>query len=438
MMTELEGYLQRAANMLQAEPDALDDQAVQDCVADFLAQRDDYRALVREHGSPLYVLDPILLDRRAKRFMKAFARCLDHRPRVFFAMKSNHHPLVAKTLLESGLGLDVSSGSELRQALDLGARDILFSGPGKSDAELAMAVHHADRVTLLLDSFGELERLAGQTACGTDPLRCGVRLNSDPNGPWRKFGIATETLSAFITRANQCPGIRFSGLQFHLSWNLTPDRQAAMIRSIGPLLKALPEPQRRQLQFLDIGGGYWPEPGEWLQWAGTPQGALYEQLNPGSTRGRRRFIVPATPIETFAEVLGREVRNSVPPDCKLQIYLEPGRWLCHPCMHLVTTVIDRKRDDLAITDAGTGAIGWERFEVDFVPVINLTQPSLHEFECEIQGSLCTPRDLWGYTCWGTDVAPGDILLIPNQGAYTYSLRQNFIKDLPQVVCISRR
>jgi hypothetical protein len=31
------------------------------------------------------------------------------------------------------------------------------------------------------------------------------------------------------------------------------------------------------------------------------------------------------------------------------------------------------------------------------------------------------------------IEPGDILLIPNQGAYTYSFRQHFIKALPKVV-----
>jgi len=436
MIQDLDDYLQRAKAMLQATPDALDDQAVRDCVSDFLTRREDYLELTRECGSPLYVLDRDLLRMRAQRFVGAFAGRLDRPPHVFFAMKSNHHPQVAGTFMESGLGLDVSSGWELQQALDLDARNILFSGPGKTDAELAMAIQNSDRVTLLIDSFGELERLAAQSACTSAPLRCGVRLNSDPLGPWRKFGIASEELAAFISRANQCPGIAFCGLQFHLSWNLTPERQVSMIRSMDPLLKSLPESHRRQLEFLDIGGGYWPEPGEWLQWAGTPQGGLREQLNPGSTIGTQRFVVPAAPIETFADILCRELQTCVLPHADLQIYLEPGRWLCHPCMHLLTTVVDRKRADLAITDAGTSAIGWERFEVDFSPVINLTQPSLRELDCEIQGSLCTPRDLWGYTCWGADAAPGDVLLIPNQGAYTYSLRQTFIKDLPRVACIT--
>jgi len=50
----------------------------------------------------------------------------------------------------------------------------------------------------------------------------------------------------------------------------------------------------------------------------------------------------------------------------------------------------------------------------------------------VLGSLCTPHDLWGYSYWGSGIEPGDVLLIPCQGAYTYSLRQEFIKPLPEV------
>jgi hypothetical protein len=35
--------------------------------------------------------------------------------------------------------------------------------------------------------------------------------------------------------------------------------------------------------------------------------------------------------------------------------------------------------------------------------------------------------------FGDGASPGDVLLIPNQGAYTYSLRQSFIKPIAPVV-----
>ena len=104
-------------------------------------------------------------------------------------------------------------------------------------------------------------------------------------------------------------------------------------------------------------------------------------------------------------------------------------------MQLLFSVVDKKASDLVITDAGTNAVGWERFESDYFPVLNLTRPALRENPCTIVGSLCTPHDVWGYSYWGSGLEEGDVLLIPMQGAYTYSLRQEFIKPLPQVVIL---
>lgn len=101
-------------------------------------------------------------------------------------------------------------------------------------------------------------------------------------------------------------------------------------------------------------------------------------------------------------------------------------------VHLFLSVVDKKAPDLVITDAGTNTVGWERFETDYFPVLNLSRPSLEERPCHILGSLCTPHDVWGYMYFGHSIEPGDILMIPTQGAYTYSLRQHFIKPLPSV------
>jgi diaminopimelate decarboxylase len=99
-------------------------------------------------------------------------------------------------------------------------------------------------------------------------------------------------------------------------------------------------------------------------------------------------------------------------------------------------VLERKGEDIAITDGATHAIGWERFESDYCPVINLSRPALTERPCYVLGSLCTPHDVWGYAYHGQDIQPGDVLLVPTQGAYTYSLRQHFIKPVPRSVLLA--
>ena len=148
-------------------------------------------------------------------------------------------------------------------------------------------------------------------------------------------------------------------------------------------------------------------------------------------------FVPSMPIEHFAKELSAVFNKYIftqIPECT--IYLEPGRWICHESMHLVLSVVDKKAKDIVITDAGTNTVGWERYEQDYFPVINLTRPALKEHPCMIFGSLCTPHDLWGYNYFGESIEPGDVLLIPTQGAYTYSLRQEFIKPLPEQVILS--
>jgi len=187
------------------------------------------------------------------------------------------------------------------------------------------------------------------------------------------------------------------------------------------------------LEFLDIGGGYWPEQGEWLQQAGTPEGMIKKAKGKDVISPDRHYRLPAEQLKQFAKKIGQAIQEHISPFRGLKICLEPGRWICNDAMHLLMTVVDKKAADLIITDAGTNAIGWERFEIDYFPVLNLTRPSMSERPCLILGSLCTPHDVWGYSYFGKKICEGDVLMIPCQGAYTYSLRQNFIKPEPEVV-----
>lgn len=146
-------------------------------------------------------------------------------------------------------------------------------------------------------------------------------------------------------------------------------------------------------------------------------------------------MIPAASIDTFAQTLGRVIRDEILCLGEFRICFEPGRWICNDAMHIIVQVIDKKAPDLVITDAGTNAVGWERFETDYFPVLNLTRSAMEERPCHVLGSLCTPHDVWGYAYFGKEIREKDILMIPTQGAYTFSLRQEFIKPLPRVAVI---
>ena len=433
-MCDTDDLLRTAALILKKRTPELEAAELSELVSYLIGRRGMFLRVCDECGSPLYIVEQKVLSDRAEQFTAAFGKVLPD-VRVYYALKSNNHPLVSRILVENGLGLYVSSGLELGVALDSGADDIVFSGPGKTREELATAVENKHRVTVLLDSFAELGSLQKTAASSRASVRAGVRVTTRETGIWRKFGIPLSDLSRFLEKAEGCNRVQVRGLQFHVSWNLDPCGYVGFLRSLGAMLGTLHKKHRAQIEFIDIGGGFWPPQGEWLQEAGTLEGRIRYAISTQPGTPLRHFKSPAVGIEQFASAIGEAVRCHIFPHVSCRICVEPGRWLCNDAMHLLMTVVDKKAKDLVITDAGTNAIGWERFETDYFPVINLSRPDIAERVCMVMGSLCTPHDIWGYAYHGEAIEAGDVLLIPNQGAYTYSLRQQFIKPLPKVVCI---
>src|SRR4051794_6984843 len=94
-------------------------------------------AQAASHPTPL-----LLLDRRL--LCQAYADLTASLPgaEVYYAVKSNPHPGVLKTLADQGCGFEVSSTPELRSALELGvsAQRIISSNPVKRPDFVQFAV----------------------------------------------------------------------------------------------------------------------------------------------------------------------------------------------------------------------------------------------------------------------------------------------------------
>jgi diaminopimelate decarboxylase len=400
-----------------------------------LQKRDILLESVRRFSTPQYFFDEPALAASLSKFQEVFSRHLG-RFRIFYAVKSNSFPGLCKHVSDAGHGLDVSSGVELSTALSLGCRNILFSGPAKADAELRLAIQNRDKVTLLMDSAGELERVAGVVGnadVGDVPLKMGFRLRGQHHGIWGKFGIPAERFPNLFSRALSVKGLDPCGIQFHTSWNMGPEAQVKMIERVGACVKALPESSQRRLKFLDVGGGYWPERGEWLNPQNTVSGKILQALDPDFEFKPRHYYHPARPLEDFAREISAALRIQGRPLSQMEIFMEPGRWISTPAMHVLLKVVDTKEETVVIADGGINLLGWERPLFEFTPLLNLTRPSLREFPVRVFGNLCTPLDIWGTALFGEGVENGDILLVPDQGAYTYSLRQSFIKPIARVI-----
>lgn len=416
--------------LLNKRTPALPAEMVLNCVRKTHAKADIFLEAREKFGSPLYILDIPSLLQRSERFINAFSAVFsDFTP--YFAMKSCNHPEIIRTLAENGLGIDVSSGAELTTALNCGAKRIVFSGPAKTMAELELAVEHADRTIILCDSFTELKKLI---TIGK-PVKIGVRITTENNPLWRKFGIQPHELEEFINMAeNTCTA--FCGVQFHSSWNLKPDNHVELIRNLGNTMQKLPADHKKQIEFIDIGGGYWVEEGEWMLADTAEEMKLNKQLLNHPCNPLDHRYLPSTDIETYARALADAVEKYIFPHIRCRIFAEPGRFIAHGAIHMLLTVEDMKQPDITITDGATNMLGWERYEMDYFPVVNVSQISESEQPMMVLGSLCTPHDVWGFTYHGGGMSIGDLLVVPDQGAYTYSLRQNFIKEIPKSVVFS--
>lgn len=405
-------------------------------VGQILSRRGDILALCEQQPTPLYAYDPQSFRAALDEFAGAFGQ---HVPRhqAFYAVKSNHHPYLAAEAVAAGFGLDVSSSRELQLALDAGAQRILFSGPAKSAADLELAVANRERVIVNLDSFRELALLGEVTARAGRSIAAGVRIHTAAHGQWSKFGIPLTELPRFWRLAAAMPGVALQGIQSHLSWTHDAAPYCRVIGEVAQVLREQFTPaERAQIQFYDFGGGYRPYRIEGRYPTELPLGELIRIADEESGE-ESRFAVPyyfqdSVPIETYAADIGAALAAQLSPLLQCEYFSEPGRVVSARSLHLVMRVADRKRDDMVIVDGGTHMIGWERYLHVYCPVVNLTRPAAREIPVRICGSLCDPEDILGRSCFAESMQEGDVLVMPHQGAYTYSTAHNFIRDIPPV------
>ncbi len=405
-------------------------------VDELVHKKDLFLESSNKYGTPQYFYDETSVESALENFTGTFNKYLK-RFRVFYAMKSNHLSSLCDRAVKSGAGLDVSSGMELKSAISLKCKNIIFSGPGKTNEELALAVANSEIVTLMMDSPGEYRRLADvirKSGSQNRKMSAGIRIKNTRKKTWNKFGVPLDELGYFLKTVDEDKLIEAAGIQFHTSWNLGPDAQVKLIEDIGKYLKnRIPRNYTENFRFIDIGGGYWPDSGEWLNPENTLAGKLFRNLFPNMRFDENHYYIKSFGLETFAREIADSISAQGAPLNRLELWTEPGRWISTKSIHILLKVVDVKKTGEVITDGGINIIGWERPLTEYIPLVNLTRPSVREKSITVFGSLCTPDDLWGRTLFGRDIKIGDILIVPDQGAYTYSLRQAFIKPVPRVI-----
>jgi diaminopimelate decarboxylase len=176
----------------------------------------DAEALVREHGTPLFVYDRVRFAENARRLQAALqATALPFRLR--FAMKANPCPEVLEVFRGLGpprnpesVGIDACSPGEVQRALACGwrASEISYTGTNVSESDLDVLL--AAGVHLNLDAISQIERFGKRAPGSTIGIRLDPGAGAGYNGHLEysgsrptKFGIALDRLDEALAAARR-------------------------------------------------------------------------------------------------------------------------------------------------------------------------------------------------------------------------------------------
>lgn len=395
----------------------------------------------RLSNEPVYIFDKEEVIRNYTRMKSSFTES-GINPTLYYAVKSNPYIGVLKTVVEQGGYLDVSSQYEMLLAKKAKSKKVVYTGPGKTYEDFFVFSQLFPASTVIIESETELKNLALLGRKNSTVYSIGVRVQTSGQSYWEKFGITLESLDSFIIKAKSFKNVNLTGLHFHSSFNLDSKNITSSITKIKKYLnsndnlKFIP-------RFIDIGGGIYPDNSLDAYYPWNEEQELFISnftkvlKNIYSDNYKPRFIPETVDpsekiIKDIALCFKKEFLNN-----KSDLWIEPGRYISHSSMHILLKVVDKKNDNSVIVNGGMNMIGWEKYQFNnYSPIFNLSRFNPNkEFQCTVYGSLCAPDDIWGFYIRGDSVEIGDILCLPFQGAYTYTLRQKFIKGETSVVDI---
>jgi len=324
---------------------------------------------------------------------------------ICYAVKANSNIAVLNVFARLGAGFDIVSLGELKRVLAAGAdpKKIVFSGVGKSAAEMAFALE-TGIYCFNVESAPELDRL--NTVAGKLGKKAPISLRVNPNvdaktHPYistglkeNKFGVAYEDALTTYKKAAGLPNLEVTGIDCHIgSQLLDPAPFAEALEKLLQLIDQL-RVNGVELRHIDLGGGL---------------GIRYKDEDEPS-------------VKSYLQPLLHELKGR-----GLKIMLEPGRRLVGNAGVLLTRVEYLKPGEaknFAIIDAAMNDLArpalydaWH----DIVPVVPRAGATQ---DWEIVGPICESSDFLGHKR-ALNIEPGDVLAVMSAGAYGMAMSSNY-------------
>jgi len=383
--------------------------------------------LAAKFGTPLYLFDEFSLRSKCAEFKAEFSqRYAD--TTVIYACKAFINKALALILKEGGLGLDVVSAGELGIAQSVGfpLNMVYFHGNNKSAEEIRLALKcHIGRI--VVDNFHELKMLAGmaEEAGYTPDILLRLSPGVDPHTHKyvatgiidSKFGFTQLKWEEAVAQAMSAPNLNPIGLHFHLGsliFEAEPYQEA--IEFILDFAAEMKRKYNFQLKELNVGGGF----------------AIQYVLDS-----------PSPPISSYAEAIASKIISKC-RELKLELprlIIEPGRAIVGQAgvaLYRVGVVKDIPgvrcyvSVDGGMADNIRPALYGSKYEA---VVANKVSEKETE-EVTIAGRFCESGDILVKDINLPPVSAGDIIVIPDCGAYCLPMASNYNSSLkPAIVLV---
>ncbi len=343
---------------------------------------------------PVYCIRKESIQKASKTFQDKFPG------KILFAVKTNPHPLVIKTIIESGIdNFDVASIKEIEQIKSINPElKCSFMHTVKSRESIKEAYFNFGVKTFSLDTKDELIKIIDSTNQAKDLelfVRIAVSNEHAEIDLSKKFGaLHSEALGLLRLTKQYAKKI---GLGFHVgSQCMHPISYSKGILEIGKIIKKT----KITPDYINVGGGF---------------PAIYPDLVPQS-------------LNNYFKEIKKGIDN-LKLEKKVEIICEPGRAIVAESGSTIVKVNLRKKQKLYINDGTYGTL----FDAG---VPNIVYPARMIANGRMISKKLTSFDFYGPTCDSMDYMKGPFVL-PNNikendyielgqlGAYGLAFRTKF-------------
>lgn len=356
----------------------------------FRLNKEETEALAQEYGTPLLVLS-------LEQIEKNYRLLRTHLPRVkvFYAIKANPHRRILELMRDLGSNFDVASDGEIMELSSLGVDGsrMIYANPMKTVNGLR-ACRNAGVGKMTFDSAGEIDKMARECPGATVLLRIRIDNSSAHVDLNKKFGAAREQALELLLKARDA-GLDAAGIAFHVGSQTTSADPYLYVLDIAREIFEEAAAAGMQLRIMDIGGGFpIPEP--------KVRFNLQEMLNQ----------INARLDEDFPGV---------------EIWAEPGRFICGTAVNLITSVIgvtERGGQPWYFLDEGLyGTFSGVLFDQWDFKLISFKEGE--QVAATFAGPSCDSLDIMFRGKMTVRQEEGDLILVPICGAYTSASATTF-------------